>query len=659
VLTEELSQELRGRMADLIVEMGGKLVGSSASGVLTTGRRTKTDDLEPLLSMETLDELLQAVPDTVETVGGWDEGVSLLASMRFVLGRDGQQCPGVVEAWAGAFPGSDGGWAADRWRSFDAGVEVTQGRFLMWVEEHAPVDLAQRVRREVEQRTARRVFDVMPDAVDGEVGGDEPVEMQEADDLEPEERLQRVIDEALDQVAYYEPERAWAILSRRCVISVQAFNDTELGKRVSRANHAVALARWNGQGMRPKPHGAHQILLDHAYAKKRVVWARTYAFGDGPLVTLGMTGVQTPYLNTALPSMLKAWDGQVTDAGIEPYLAHARRLLPNDDERETILSWIAWVLQNPTEKMRWAPVLKGPQGHGKDTLFKPLAEGVGMHNFEELPPAKLAERFTPFYEKRVVLVTEMSNSDRFNVYERMKAAITGSAAGYLWVERKGIDPYPTLDRLAWVVLTNHDDAISLSADDRRFYVAETSTGSAPPKAYFDALYHWLAVEGYRKVMAWMLRRDVSEISPNRPPDATEAKREMMFAAMPLFARWFIGQLQDTSTTWGRRTVLGAGEVQDWLEKNVDVMPGKVASHYHPRMVREALKAAGWGEYGSRVSLTVSGREQKLRVWSRDFGLLDQRREVVMARLAHEMASMRGGSPFDVVEETSSTGPSVV
>jgi hypothetical protein len=315
------------------------------------------------------------------------------------------------------------------------------------------------------------------------------------------------------------------------------------------------------------------------------------------------------------------------------------------------------VLQNPRSKVRWAPVLKGPQGVGKDTLFKVLAEGVGFHNFEEVRPDKLAEKFTSFYERRVILVTEMSNNDRHNVYERIKAAITGSAAGYLWVERKGIDPYPTLDRVAWVILTNHDDALSIAADDRRFYVAETAV-EAPGSDYFDALYTWLEGndgEGYRKAVSWLRQRDVSVITPNRPPEATEAKIEMQWNTLPAFAKWFAEQLSDPSTTWGKRTVLSVGEVQKWMDANSHLAPAKVAQHYHPRMVREALKAAGWHEYPTRIDVDRHKERATFRAWTVEKTTKELPRKALVARLRSEMAAMSGASPFDVVDATSNTG----
>ena len=444
-------------------------------------------------------------------------------------------------------------------------------------------------------------------------------------------------------------------MDNRLVYGRAAFQDSELGMQISDADLAVRRALWNGQGRAPTARSAHVILLPYIHAAKRVVKARTYAYGDGALVYLNMTGAQLPYLNTAMPGALTPWTGKLTDKDVAPFLAHAQRLLPEQVERDVVLDWMAWVIQNPTQKIRWSPVLKGPQGHGKDTLFGVLREAVGAYNFQEISPGKLGEKFTSHYEKRVVLVSEMSNNDRYDVYERIKSAITGSAAGLLWVERKGVDPYPTLDRLAWVILTNHDDAIALAQDDRRFYVVETSTGDAPDAAYFDALYTWLLQDGYRKVIAWLKERTV-RISAHRAPAATDAKLDMMQASMPVFARWFLDRLTDDNETWSKRTVVSVGEIQAWIDANSHLLPAKVYAKYHPRQVREALQAAGWHEVGARINLGGRAKSRALhRVWTSTKELAGVPAETLKARFAAEYGRSRSENTFEVYTYTSVTG----
>jgi hypothetical protein len=211
-----------------------------------------------------------------------------------------------------------------------------------------------------------------------------------------------------------------------------------------------------------------------------------------------------------------------------------------------------------------------------------------------------------------------------------------------------------------VILTNHDDAISMAADDRRFYVAETSVGAKPPREHFERLYAWLEGDGYRKVAAWLRQRDCSAITPDRPPASTDAKDEMVEASLPMFARWFGEQLADPSTKWGRRTVLALGEVQRWVDVNEHLIPAKVARHYHPKMVRDALKAAGWADYGVRLSVPIGpDRTSKFRVWTRDEVHAGADKGALVARLKSEMAAMMGQSPFDVVDGPVTRGPEAV
>jgi hypothetical protein len=198
----------------------------------------------------------------------------------------------------------------------------------------------------------------------------------------------------------------------------------------------------------------------------------------------------------------------------------------------------------------------------------------------------------------------------------------------------------------------------MAVDDRRFYVAETAVGDPPGREYFDDLYAWLegnGGEGYRKAVTWLRQRDCSIITPNRPPAATEAKMEMTWNNLPVFAKWFAEQLADRSTIWGKRTILSIGEVQKWMDANSHLAPAKVAQHYHPRMVREALKAAGWHEYPARLEVDRHKERASFRVWTVEKTASDRTRRSIVARLRSEMSAASGASPFDVVDTASDNG----
>jgi general secretion pathway protein E len=103
-------------------------------------------------------EFTRRADDNRETVGGWDEAIPLLASMRYVLGREGAALPEAVEAWACAFEDSGPEWIEARWRSFDGGVDAQRGTFLEWVRQHGPAELYEEAQDHVDRAERMAAF---------------------------------------------------------------------------------------------------------------------------------------------------------------------------------------------------------------------------------------------------------------------------------------------------------------------------------------------------------------------------------------------------------------------------------------------------------------------------------------------------------------------
>jgi hypothetical protein len=129
------------------------------------------------------------------------------------------------------------------------------------------------------------------------------------------------------------------------------------------------------------------------------------------------TGKEVPAVNLWHPPTLKPVKG---DAG--PYLRHVELIFGPEGSaaREHFLDWCAFVVQHPGRKINHAIVLTGAQGVGKDTSIEPLIEAVGRHNVQSIKPEQLSNQFTHFLQAQVVIVEEMSNFTKREVYNRLK-----------------------------------------------------------------------------------------------------------------------------------------------------------------------------------------------------------------------------------------------
>ena len=152
---------------------------------------------------------------------------------------------------------------------------------------------------------------------------------------------------------------------------------------------------------------------------------------------------------------------------VDMFLSHLFMLVESDKERFMLLDWLAYVVQNPGQRVNWALLLQGAQGIGK-TYFVNVLQMVLGSLVTNLDPQAIAGRFTSWAHGSLVVAVEeirISGTNRFEVLDRMKPFITNPT---VQIEEKGRDHRTVPNFTSYLLLTNHKDAIPLTAGDRRY-----------------------------------------------------------------------------------------------------------------------------------------------------------------------------------------------
>ena len=290
---------------------------------------------------------------------------------------------------------------------------------------------------------------------------------------------------------------------------------------------------------------AYAILARDPDVKK--ISGLTSVCGQGVLVTDVDEGVTKTLLNRYRPGVVEATTG-VTDAMVAPWLDHVRRLTSGTPgAADHLLDWFAWLLQNPSRKVRWAPLIHSKQGTGKDIMLRPIIEILGPWNCDDLSVERLDGGFTGYAAKRLCSLGEMKNSSKYSTYDRLKPMVSGTGSGRQWINLKYQASFVVQDLMAMIIFTNHADAMPMESDDRRFYVIAGATTCGATRdertAYFGPIDKFLNDGGAKHIHGWLLQRDVQAFQHNQPPEPTEAKTEMQREAMSEFGRWLLDQCE--------------------------------------------------------------------------------------------------------------------
>jgi len=226
----------------------------------------------------------------------------------------------------------------------------------------------------------------------------------------------------------------------------------------------------------------------------------------------------------------------------DPFVEHVRRVFPRDGDADMFLDYLAHRVQRPGEKPRFALLIAGEQGVGKDTAISMCYPALGHWNVANIDPSALEAGFNEFEAVVLIVISEAANThemSRWAFNERTKVLIAG-LPDYVTINPKYGHKYSVRRHAGVLVTTNHmETGIYLPADDRRYDVIQSATKAEmglttvdERAAYFNRLWGWFNNEdGARHVAALLHQRDIRGFNPSTGQRITEAHRRIVAAGM--------------------------------------------------------------------------------------------------------------------------------
>lgn len=228
---------------------------------------------------------------------------------------------------------------------------------------------------------------------------------------------------------------------------------------------------------------------------------------------------------------------------IAPFLAHLNRIFINDPrDVDVFLDYMAFKMQFPGVKPRWAIVLAGEQGVGKDIAIDACWMKYGLSYINNISPNTIMSPYNDYLKCLLLRISEVADLGDINKWmfnESMKVIISGHPDRTQINPKYGVKHWLTMYN-GTILTTNHLDSgcFYIPEGDRRYYVIKCATWKqlnlnfAQRADYFDNLFNWFStpdeegVTGYDKIGNYLLWcRDTSNFNPNACPSASKAKME--------------------------------------------------------------------------------------------------------------------------------------
>lgn len=220
-----------------------------------------------------------------------------------------------------------------------------------------------------------------------------------------------------------------------------------------------------------------------------------------------------------------------------PFLLLFHKMFARENERNRVLDWLAWCLQNEGKKPNWAVMLYSQsKGTGKSTLCNIASRLFGEANTSRQNNLeKVAGKFNaPMLNSKLIISEEVELRQGSEAGNKIKTLITES---YTTTERKGREVERVRLHSCFLLTSNHLPTW-IEAGERRFYVVDVDHdghASGPAADQFNNVIRSVeaALEDDQKVAAfyaWLMNRalspDFDAMTLNTAHHATDIMRRL-------------------------------------------------------------------------------------------------------------------------------------
>jgi hypothetical protein len=139
----------------------------------------------------------------------------------------------------------------------------------------------------------------------------------------------------------------------------------------------------------------------------------------------------------------------------------------------------------------------------------------------------------------MVIFDEISSTDKRSVADRIKGWVTSTTNA---INIKYEPAFPQPNRIKYVFLSNHADAVYLDETDRRFFVSEATSERLTDE--FAAEYVAWREGGRAALLEFLLRVNTKGLNPTAPAPISRAKREMVEDNKSDLERWLDEELSE-------------------------------------------------------------------------------------------------------------------
>lgn len=211
---------------------------------------------------------------------------------------------------------------------------------------------------------------------------------------------------------------------------------------------------------------------DYALNHLRIATGYDYAYDPSQPTEMFFVNRGRRYINTYSPTYPELDSHNAIEAG-SLIQQHLSRLVGEPEYRKTLLDFMAYMVQFPGRKIRWAVLVQSAEGAGKTYFAKVMQAVLGFEHVKILGDGAIKKGYNEWaFGHQLVAVEEIyvSGSNRHAVMNAIKPLITNDDVS---VDEKYRNNRQISNISNYMLFSNHHDALALTPNDRRYFVVKS------------------------------------------------------------------------------------------------------------------------------------------------------------------------------------------
>lgn len=246
-----------------------------------------------------------------------------------------------------------------------------------------------------------------------------------------------------------------------------------------------------------------------------------------------------------------------------------------------LLNWLARMIQHPELQGQTIIVIKSDEGVGKDIITSIFSEHI--FKYHSLVVTKKQDILGTFNDKLAESIFVVLNEFHWSGNKEQEGSLKALATDSKIVMEKKFMPKITVNNCTHVMITtNNEWCAPLDRTDRRYLILEANNEVIGHSTYFRKLAENIKNGGRQAFLDLLLKRDISNFSPNKIPLINlESRRSIKLQGASSEIQWLIDLLED-ETIFDADCLNSSSidEHEQWETQSMNLDKKAIIEHYH-------------------------------------------------------------------------------